>query len=341
MKFFKKNNIIKTLITNERINQNDNKNFKSDAHKLYLNSNLLNLYKTCSMNRIAFVVIYPILKGISILPFSLLYLLSDIISFILFYFLGYRGEMIRKNILLSFPEKSIKEIRIIERAFYTHMCDIFLEMIKSMSMTLESINKRFKVNNINLLTQFSKNKRSVIIMCGHYASYEWLLFKAKAFGSSTYGIYTPLTNIYFDKLVKKIRQKHNAFLISRYHTLETIKEHQKNKHTAIYGFAADQSPFPKEKTYWRLFMGNKVPVFTGAERIAKEFNIAIVYADIKRVKRGFYETNFKLVSDSPKQTIENEITDVFYNMLEETISSDPSQYLWSHNRYKYMDKAPK
>ena len=306
-----------------------------------MSSNLLNLYKTYCMKRIAFVVIYPFLVVISLLPFPLLYLLSDFISFILFYFLGYRGEMIRKNISLSFPNKSINEKRIIEREFYTHMCDIFLEMIKSMSMSIESLNKRFKINNLDLLIQFPKNKKSVIIMCGHYASYEWILFLAKDFGASTYGIYTPLSNIHFDKLVKKIREKHDAFLISRYHTVETIKEHQNKKHIGVYGFAADQSPYPKDKTYWRSFMGNNVPVFTGAERIAKEFNMGVVYADIKRVKRGFYKADFKLISDSPNHTAENEITDLFFNMLEQTITDDPSQYLWSHNRYKYMHLAPK
>jgi len=306
-----------------------------------MSSNLLNLYKTYCMKRIAFVVIYPILLVISLLPFPLLYLLSDFISFILFYFLRYRGEMIRKNISLSFPNKSINEKKIIERKFYTHMCDIFLEMIKSMSMSIESLNKRFKINNLDLLTQFPKNNKSVIIMCGHYASYEWILFLAKDFGVSTYGIYTPLSNVHFDKLVKKIREKHDAFLISRYHTVETIKEHQNKKHIGVYGFAADQSPYPKDKTYWRSFMGNKVPVFTGSERIAKEFNMGVVYADIKRVKRGFYKADFKLISDSPNHTAENEITDLFFNMLEQTITDDPSQYLWSHNRYKYMHLAPK
>ena len=293
------------------------------------------------MKRIAFIFIYPILIGISILPFSLLYFLSDILSFILYYFLGYRSKMIKKNLFISFPKMSYKKLRLIERAFYTHMCDIFLEMIKSISLSQIQIKKRFKVNNMDLLTQFPKKKKSVIIICGHYASYEWMLFLANEFGCSTYGIYTPLTNIHFDNLVKKIRKKHDAFLISRYHTVKTIKEHQENNHTAVYGFAADQSPYPKEKTYWRLFMGNKVPVFTGAERIAKEFDMAVVYADIKRVKRGFYEVDFRVITDSPKQTAENEITDVFFNMLQDSIKTDPSQYLWSHNRYKYNNLSVK
>ena len=245
--------------------------------------------------------------------------------------------MIKKNLTLSFPNLNINERNKIERKFYTHMCDIFLEMIKSMTISLSSINNRFRVNNMELLTQFPKNNRSVIIICGHYASYEWMLFLANDFGVSTYGIYTPLSNQYFDKLVKKIRVKHNAYLISRYHTIDTIRKHQDSNHRAVYGFAADQSPYPKKKTYWRSFMGNKVPVFTGAERLAIEHNIPVVYADIKRVDRGFYEVDFKLISDFPKETKKHEITDIFFNLLEESINRDPSQYLWSHNRYKHLN----
>ena len=87
-------------------------------------------------------------------------------------------------------------------------------------------------------------------------------------------------------------------------------------------------------------MGVKVPVFTGAERIAKEFDIPIVYADIKRVKRGYYEVDFRVLTDSPKTTKVNEITDKFTEWLEEAIRRDPTQYLWSHNRFKYIDLAP-
>ena len=289
------------------------------------------------MKRIAFLVLYPFLLLISLLPFSILYILSNIISFTLFYIIGYRRKMIKKNLTLSFPNLNINERNKIERKFYTHMCDIFLEMIKSMTVSLSSINNRFRVNNMELLTQFPKNNRSVIIICGHYASYEWMLFLANDFGASTYGIYTPLSNQYFDKLVKKIRVKHNAYLISRYHTIDTIRKHQDSNHKAVYGFAADQSPYPKKKTYWRSFMGNKVPVFTGAERLAIEHNIPVVYADIKRVDRGFYEVDFKLISDFPKETKKHEITDIFFNLLEESINRDPSQYLWSHNRYKHLN----
>ena len=293
--------------------------------------------KIIHMKRIAFLVLYPFLLLISLLPFSILYILSNIISFTLFYIIGYRRKMIKKNLTLSFPNLNINERNKIERKFYTHMCDIFLEMIKSMTISLSSINDRFRVNNMELLTQFPKNNRSVIIICGHYASYEWMLFLANDFGASTYGIYTPLSNQYFDKLVKKIRVKHNAYLISRYHTIDTIRKHQDSNHRAVYGFAADQSPYPKKKTYWRSFMGNKVPVFTGAERLAIEHNIPVVYADIKRVDRGFYEVDFKLISDFPKETKKHEITDIFFNLLEESINRDPSQYLWSHNRYKHLN----
>ncbi len=248
--------------------------------------------------------------------------------------------MIQRNLSLSFPKMTDNERLNIERSFYRHMCDIFLEMIKSLTLSPKSMRKHFKANNPDVLKKFSDNKKSVIVICGHYASWEWMMSLANQIGCPIYGIYTPLSNIYFDRLVTRIRKRYNAFVINRYKTYETIKQHYLDKHVAMYGFASDQSPYPNEKTYWRTFMGVKVPVFTGAERIAKEFDIPIVYADIKRVKRGYYEVDFRVLTDSPKTTKVNEITDKFTEWLEEAIRRDPTQYLWSHNRFKYIDLAP-
>ena len=123
--------------------------------------------------------------------------------------------------------------------------------------------------------------------------------------------------------------------------MQDIEIHQNNKECYIYGLAADQSPHPKSKTYWRSFMGIEVPVFNGAERIAKQFDLPVVFADINRVKRGYYEINISLITDKPKDTKKNEITDIFTKTLETQILQDPSQYFWTHNRFKHMNQNPK
>jgi KDO2-lipid IV(A) lauroyltransferase len=116
---------------------------------------------------------------------------------------------------------------------------------------------------------------------------------------------------------------------------EVIRLREKKNQRGVYGFASDQSPRPSAKSYWRTFMGVEVPVFTGAERLARELNIPIVFGNINRVKRGYYKLEFKLLSGQPKKTKENEITDIYTNWLEEQIKKDPTQYFWTHKRFKH------
>jgi len=136
-------------------------------------------------------------------------------------------------------------------------------------------------------------------------------------------------------LLKKIRSRHNADMISMKTAVAIIKENEDNKILGVYGFASDQSPRPKPLTYWRDFLGVRVPVYTGAERLARELNIPVVFGKITRVKRGYYEVEFKPISDQPKATQENEITDIFTEYLEAQIKEDPSQYFWTHKRFKF------
>ena len=287
------------------------------------------------MQLLVFLLVYPLLKLVSILPFPLFYKLSDGICFLLYHVFGYRKKVIRKNIRLCFPEYSSAEVNALVKAFYKHMCDCFLEMIKSMGMSEKSMRKRFRFLNIDDLLQFERNGQSVFVMIGHYSCWEWMLSLGYYMKNPFYGIYTPIRNPYFNKLIQRIRKKHKAFVLSRYKTVETIKKRENKKHRALYGFASDQSPKPKPKTYWRTFMGVQVPVFNGAERLARKFEIPIVYAYINRVKRGFYEVEFKVLSRAPHLEKPNYITDTFTEWVEHQIRKDPTQYLWSHDRFKY------
>ena len=118
-----------------------------------------------------------------------------------------------------------------------------------------------------------------------------------------------------------------------------LKQKENRNELGIYGFASDQSPRPKPLTYWRKFLGAYVPVYNGAERLATELNIPIIFSKIKRIKRGFYEVEFKLLTDDPKSMKKNQITDIFTEWLEAQVMEDPSQYFWTHNRFKYAKKA--
>ena len=291
------------------------------------------------MQRAVYLIAYPFIYLIASIPFNVLYVFSDFLRLIIYNLLGYRKKIVRSNLRKAFPHKSEDDLKWIEKRFYKHFCDITLEAFKSLSISSEEMQKRMVFKNLDVLTQFEKGNRSVIIMCGHYASWEWMLSIGYHTVSQGYGIYTPIMNKYLNKLIIKIRKKHRGDLISRYSAIQQIKNLHNEGNIAVYGFVSDQSPRPKPKSYWRPFLGVKVPVFVGAEMVARELDFGVVYAKINRVKRGYYEASFELISDQPKKTKLNRITDTFTEWLEQDIYSDPTQYLWTHKRFKHADKA--
>ena len=247
--------------------------------------------------------------------------------------------MVRANLICTgFGNDPVKRLAI-EKAVYKHFCDLYLETFKSLTLSKRQIQKRFVVHNTSIIQDLALQGKSVIMMCGHYASYEWLLSMGYYSDHTAYGIYAPLANSYFDKLVIKARRRFGAFLIPRRETVATIKKHAESNHLALYGFASDQSPQIRKKTYFRSFFGTEVPVFTGAERIAKEHDIPVLMAKVRRVKRGFYETEIIVLSKKPKEVKDYEITDRFTKELESLVKEDPSHYLWTHNRFKRLRKA--
>ena len=290
------------------------------------------------MQRLVYIFVYPFIYLFASIPFGLLYVVSDFLRFFIYNFLGYRKNIVRQNIKLAFKGISNKKLRQIEKKFYTHFCDITLEALKSLKMSEKEMKERFVFKNIEVLKQFEEKKQSIIIIMGHYSNWEWMLSLGYHMSFKGYGIYTPLMNKYLNQLVQKIRKKHDGYLISRYSAIETMKKKDKEGELAFYGFASDQSPRPKPNIYWRNFLGVKVPVFMGAELIARELNFAIVYARVNRIRRGYYEAEFELLTENPRKTKKHEITDIFTTWLEKDIYNDPTQYLWTHNRFKHRHK---
>lgn len=291
------------------------------------------------MKFFTYILTLPFIYFLALLPFRLMYIFSDFLSFVLYRIIGYRKQVVRANLIRTGFGNDPAQCFPIEKAVYKHFCDLYLETFKSLTLSKRQIQKRFVVNNTSLIQDFALQGKSVIMMCGHYASYEWLLSMGYYSDHTAYGIYAPLANPYFNKLVIKARRRFGAFLIPRRETVSTIKKHAENNHLALYGFASDQSPKIKRKTYFRPFFGTEVPVFTGAERIAKEHDIPVLMAKVRRVKRGFYETEIIVLSKNPKEVKDFEITDQFTEELESLIKEDPSHYLWTHNRFKRLRKA--
>src|SRR5690606_15773715 len=233
----------------------------------------------------------------SLLPFRLLYLLSDFVSFVLYYIIGYRKKTVRYNLELSLPHLSGKERLSIENKSFRHLCVMFLEMIKTMSITRKQIDKRFTYTNFDEYLNLEKKGKSIALMCPHYASYEWVISLNHYASFSGFAIYKKIANPYFDKLVKNIRAKFGAHLITTKETSDTILNNEKNNIRGAYGFASDQSPKLNKAQHWVNFMGIEVPAYTGAEFLSKKYDMNVIFLKVKKLKRGYYQATFEVPFD--------------------------------------------
>lgn len=292
------------------------------------------------MQLIVYILIYPILWFISILPFRLLYGFSDVIYIFMYRIFGYRKSVVKENLRLVFPDKSEQEISSITGKFYHHFCDMMVEAIKSMTISEAELLKRYKFTNVELINDLEKKQRSIILMCGHYGSWEWIFILQKYVKHKGYAVYKRLANKYFDRLVKRIRARHETFLITTKETFGILNESKIKGDLTINGFVSDQSPKVNKAFYWNEFMGIKVPMHTGAEILAKKLDMAVVFFGVKRIKRGYYETTFTTITENPKEYKDYEITDLFFKLVEKQISEAPQYYLWTHKRWKHRDKVP-
>ncbi|HEA28743.1 MAG TPA: lipid A biosynthesis acyltransferase [Leeuwenhoekiella sp.] len=288
------------------------------------------------MQRILFWLIYPLLWGISKLPFWLFYKISDAVCFLVYHVFGYRKKTVCYNLDMAFPEKTTVEKKEIERHFYSHLCDMFLEMIKSISISEEEMRKRFVFNNVDLLQELENNGKSVLIMTGHYASYEWLSSLQFYMNNTGYGIYKKIKNDDFDALVHRSRARWNNKLLQNKIAPKVMARHQREGVVASYAFIADQSPKASKNNHFSLFFEHQVPFFTGAERVAKNLDMPVVFLNVHKKSRGFYEATFEFLSEKPSTVPDYQITDLFAKNLEEQIKNAPEFYLWTHKRFKHV-----
>jgi KDO2-lipid IV(A) lauroyltransferase len=252
-----------------------------------------------------------------------------------YYGIGYRKKIVRQNIALAFPNLTKKERLTIEKKSYHHLCDMFLEMIKTMTISEKEMEKRFVFTNLELYLALEKQQKSIALMCAHYASYEWVISMNRHIRFEGFAIYKKIANPYFDKLVRDIRSKFKATLITNKDTIKTIEENAKKNHLGVYGFASDQSPKLNRTFHWTKFMGIETPAHTGAEMLAKRFDMNVIFLRVKKVKRGYYEATFEYLADNPKQVPNYQISDEFLKRVEKQIYEAPEFYLWTHKRWKH------
>ena len=254
--------------------------------------------------------------------------------------IGYRKKSVIYNLKLAFPEKSQLEIKAISKKFYHHFVDVFIEMIKSFTISEKEILEHYKFTNVEILNDLEAKKKSVVLLGSHYANWEWIFSLNLLVSSNGYAVYKKLSNPFFDKKTRETRGKYRTTLVPTKDIYKVISSNSKNNIISIYGFLGDQSPKINKVHYWSKFLNVKVPIHTGAEMLAKKNNLSVVAFHTKKVKRGYYESTFKLLAENPNDFKNYEITDLYLKELENSIFSEPEYYFWTHKRFKHKDKAP-
>jgi KDO2-lipid IV(A) lauroyltransferase len=277
---------------------------------------------------------YLFLLPISWLPFWLLYRLSDGLYYIGYYLIRFRTNIVIQNLTNSFPDKSHREIEQIAKKFYRHFCDQIVEGLKMFSISKSELLKRSRHINAEIMDRFYDNGQSIIIVTGHYNNWEmWAQSCNPQMKHQAVGIYTPLSNKFFDNKFARSRGRHGTILVAK----NWVKKYfaKKNDQPQAIIFGVDQSPSPNtKKVYWTTFLNQDTPVMFGSEKYAKEYNYPIIFAAIKKVIRGYYTVNFEMLIENPGETAYGEITEKHTRRLEEIILEQPEYYLWSHRRWK-------
>jgi len=287
------------------------------------------------------VIVTFLLKFIKILPLSVLYLISDFTSFIIHKVFKYRVNIVKNNLKRSNLKIKSDQIQIIVNKFYKYFTDLYFESIKMDSFSKLDFDKRFKIINIDLLNKFYDEGKSVVLMVSHYSGYEWCTGLPYYIKHKFSAVYTPIKNESINNFMYNSRSRHGLELISRYDAIKEIYKTEAQSITPhLYGLVADQSPQMRSKNYWSKFLGVKVPIFTGSERIAKKLSLPVVYARMKKIERGYYSVDFQLIAENPNDYKDYEITEKYLKLVENQLREDPYPYLWTHNRFKHMDKAP-
>lgn len=290
-----------------------------------------------SKKGVGYSLLYAVVYLCALLPFKVLYILSDFLYLIVYHLVGYRRKLVRKNLKNAFPEKSEKSIVKIEKKFYHHLCDYFVETIKTFHLSDQEVRKRMKFENPEMIDRLTANGKSCIVSLGHYGNWEWVTSIGLHLASDVkLGlVYKKLHSSSFDYLFRTIRSHFGAKPIEMQNVIRQMIRFQQQGETTVIGFLNDQRPSPRQEKYWTIFLNQQTPVQVGMEKIARRLGNPIVYLDIEKVKRGYYNGKFFVITPDASEEPEFSVMEKYMRKLEETALREPAYYLWSHNRWKF------
>lgn len=288
------------------------------------------------MKKLLYYLILSFWYLLSLLPFKVLYWFSDCLYFLIYYCVGYRKKLVRKNLTESFPDKTTGEIVEIEKNFYAFFCDYIVETIKLLTISKKNMQNRMRFEGMDELNAYLAEGKSCCLYLGHYCNWEWISSIPMYLPEGVIGgqIYHVLENEVFDRLFLRVRSRFEAVNIPMEKTLRKIATYRKEGKSMVIGFISDQVPIWNSIHHWLEFLHHDTPVLTGAERIARQADFVAFYCSITRSGRGYYVCRFKKLTDCPRELPEFGLTELYFRELEKDIVRVPQYWLWTHNRWK-------
>lgn len=293
------------------------------------------------MDRFTYYLAYIAIQIVSRLPFSVLYLVSDVFYFLCYYVAHYRRKTVYSNLKTSFPEKSEEERKKIEKEFYHWFCDVLLESVKAFGMTVEELNEHMKYENMELMRKYVNEGRSIFMDMAHTGSWEWVPNIYLTHFSDIVGaeLYRHVKNKYLDEYLLKVRQRFETLVIPKDQAIRPLVKIRKENKIFALGLLADQTPSRSNIHFWTDFLHHDTPFLQGPERLAKMFKAAVVYLDFRCDKRGYYVCTFRDITEDASKTEDGYVTRKYAELLEESIQKRPAIWFWTHRRWKYDHQA--
>ncbi|MBK6932726.1 MAG: hypothetical protein IPH12_18425 [Saprospirales bacterium] len=287
------------------------------------------------MDRIGYFFTRLLVELFRFVPFWLLYRLSDGLAFLLYHVAGYRRQVVWDNLRRSFPEKTAQEIAVIARNSYRNLTDVMLETMKSYTLPIWEIQRRCPPLNPELLNQYLDRGQSVLLSGCHYNNWEYTgITMPPAFHGTAVTAYKPLTNKLMDAYVNRTRERTGMVMVSMEDTFKIMRLRENERKPSVYILLADQSPSSRKSAHWVVFLGQETASLPGVDVLARKFNFPVLFYEVRRRRRGFYDVQFFEICVNPSEAGEKGITQAYARQLETLIREQPENWLWSHKRWK-------
>ena len=273
-------------------------------------------------------------KLLSRLPLGVLYGISDALYFLLRYIVRYRRAVILDNLRLSFPEGSATDIQQIMNGFYHNLADIIVETIKLPNLTAGQLRQHVLITNPELVQDRMQAGEVVIGMASHQCNWEWFAQAVQVHGIPVDIVFKPLSSEFSGKLLYYIRSQFGGNVVSMQNLPRHMAANKDNPRLIELG--SDQVPDVPEQAYWTDFLHRDSPFYPGSERLARRQKLPVVYMEIVRLRRSYYEARFIPLAEPPYDNLPlGNIMERYRDLLETSIRNHPSDWLWSHKRWKH------